>query len=280
MFTSNSKEDIEFYLQKVKEAGHIPNFWCSIPYILAAGWNYWTEGSCFGICDSDGKYMLPTFNSIFGAFVNSNCWAGFPLITGKKFLDYQYMYDTRSFMDLSGGKWKTFRKNLHKWEKDPSIAKMDIGGMNNGKLCIWETTPSVIASTPVLEWMEPVSQQLEKLLVGWGERHGKVYDNEVLIKFFFEDFGQNLICLGTPECELLGVIAYDYSVDTEYANFRYSICEDLPGLDEYMRYCFYRIMYNKSCFKINDGGCLGSETLEAFKERLNPIARYSIYINQ
>lgn len=275
MITSNSKDDLEFYLQKVKEAGHIPNFWCSIPYILAAGWSYWTEDFCFGICDSDEKRMLPTFDSRLGMFIPSNCWAGFPLMTGKKFLDYQYMYDPRSFMDLSGGKWKTFRKNLHKWEKDPTVPKKLSDGISN--LNIWETIPSQINNP---EWGDTLPEQLEQLLVGWGERHGKVYDNEVLIKFFFEDFGQNLICLTTKDCKLLGVIAYDYSVDRKYANFRYSICEDLPGLDEYMRYCFYRIMYSKSCFNINDGGCLGSDTLQAFKERLNPIARYSIYSNQ
>lgn len=274
MFTSNSKLDIEFYLQKVKEAGHIPNFWCSVPYILAAGWNYWTEGACFGICDSDGKYTLPTFNSRLGMFINSNCWAGFPLMTGKKFLDYQYMYDPRSFMDLSGGKWKTFRKNLHKWEKDPTIPKTLPGGIAN--LFIWETS---LGKDIDERWLKWGGSQAQNLLISWAERHGDIYDNEVLINFMINDFGQNLICLGTAECKLLGVIAYDYSVDSEYANFRYSICEDLPGLDEYMRYCFYRIMYNKNCFKINDGGCLGSETLEAFKERLNPIARYSIYSN-
>lgn len=247
------------YLETLMKKQIKPNFWCSEEYFEKAKW---TENSLLDWCwveDEWGKVMLPpvningreTWRSDIPAGIDS-IWSDFPeydmlSIMEPEFLDYEYVYDPSDFIQMTKKKWATFRKNSRKWPKH----REDIR---------YGYEP---------EFHPVSSDDLTSLFGGWLESFGEgqtLYDPEVMAQYVF--FGENRAFLWEGN-RLVGMNIWDRNY--LYVNYRYCIHLNEPFLDEHLRLRFYRDHPWSYEVRVNDGGVLGSEGLERFKNKLNPV---------
>jgi hypothetical protein len=250
-----------------------PNFFCSdeffhrsnIEEVEQNGYVYW-EGDNWIVCppieEKTGKLIdsreFEFKNGIWSSFQNWN-----PSIDCKKsFLDFEYLYNPRDFLDLSGGKWQVFRKNIKKFpgRYGKSPLKYEIPN----RLIDKKGTVFVIA-------------QINDLLISWLEGNpgrNVIEDAEVLHNFILN--GDNRKILIDKDLNILGVNVWDYNY--RYINFRFSICRPYKFLSEYLKYLFYTdpIIYYANTI-VNDGGTMGNENLEKFKNKLNPVERLQLF---
>jgi len=65
----------------------------------------------------------------------------------------------------------------------------------------------------------------------------------------------------------------------KYINYRYCIVDRKePFLDEFVRYLFYTdLVILKTGKLVNDGGTVGNQGLEHFKDKLNPIRKRKVH---
>lgn len=235
------------YLKILEQNKIIPNFWCSEEYWEMAGWKEEEadDGCSTYIQDETGCNMLPPT----GIFCQP-CWASFPEgKTNKKFLDYNFIYDPKNFLDLSGGQWAVFRKNIRKFPQTCSNLKYE------------RPENSELAMDAFMYWLEKKLPDEE------------IYDDEVILKYLEKGKNKKILMEGNNIC---GINIWDENY--MFVNFRYCFCKNLPFLSEYMRYLFYTdpeiLQKNKL---VNDGGSLDSPSLYNFKKKLNPVEIYSIY---
>lgn len=230
-----------------------PNFWLSLEYIQKAGLVWFEQhlemDRLMGLKSSlsDLWWFFPPIDQ-HGRILSEEevpvyaSWASFHT-RKSKLLDYQFIYNPVNFQDLSGNHWAVFRKNVRKYPKRHPGTKLTYGKL---EACHFH-------------------QQIAVLLVKWAE--GKnIQDNETCINYCF--YGGNRWALFADK-ELIGLNVYDENWN--YINYRYCIDNKEPFLNEYLRYCFYtcpEILDRKKL--VNDGGCLDSQTLFQFKQKLNP----------
>jgi len=261
-----------------------PSFYHSLAYLEMAGAEAWSnpvytwvtlEGwimfpplllSGLGIV-GEGRYFPKGdiwCNDLDNNYVGSGAWH-------PELLDHEYIFDPAEFNRMDGGKWNTFRKNVRKWPREnPEWIYTD-------DLIAWDPLPPLMG-----EWLE--------------DRAADTEDAELMLKMVFSahhGMGKKFMYNGkqTPGNsygDLVGVNVWDMSY--KYVNYR--LCIAKPGerfLDEFMRYQFYKDEWLwLSGKKVNDGGSLGREGLERFKDKMNPLEkrkRYSLkkvihYVNQ
>ncbi len=249
---------MSLYLQILKQNRITPNFWCSQEYFDKAGleedhllgWVVITDPEypdkfvlppiCIG---DDGKIIKITMRHVWADFHLS-----FSPYVYASFLDYEFIYDQRNFLNMVGKDWAVFRKNSRKWlrGKDPEkIAFILLSGS------CWKG-------------------QIDDVFIDWLSAQGfdeEIQDSETMMKFLYE--GQNRFGLFYGD-ELKAVLVYDYN--WEYINFRYCVCKNEPWLSEYARLRFYLDpLIQQDPRLVNDGGCLGSDGLFFFKHKMNPV---------
>lgn len=253
------------YLALLEKHKIKPNFWCSEEYFAKAGLTtviYEKTGNV-GIEDkTDGTIitMFPRLHEQFGMLPAPPCWAdfeGFEVVNPyREFLDYEFIYDPKRFLDMSGGDWQVFRKNSRKFPN-----RMPPGSLRyvNAKA---HEAPEKLRTT-LVEWLS-----------GLGDRT-EVHDEDVILRYLFD--GQNRkFLIDADYNEIYGINIWDENY--HYINYRYCFCGKENFLSEYMRLLFYTDpeILNKNKF-VNDGGCLGSEALKKFKEKLNPVQVREVY---
>jgi len=257
------------YLELMESNRIEPNFWCSEEYFKHANceelrWDYKT-----GISAPDYGLLLPPISNLGRVSIDPgiNIWADFPgymepfivefdyLRVDRKFLDYNYIYDPRNFLDMSGGDWSVFRKNVRKWPRSVPV----------GVLVDYRR---LLSSG---DWYD----EQEELFLKWlsNRPEDNIQDDEVMMNFYFNGEHRAGLFRGN---ELVGVNVWDYN--WKYVNYRYCICLPEPFLSEYMRFLFYtNPVSNIGGKMVNDGGVLDKPSLKAFKDKLNPVEVKKIY---
>jgi len=239
------------YMDLLEQFSIEPNFWCSVDYCSAAGWKAQKTTNWISISDGD-EFMLPTLSTAVG--LGSQVypvWAMLddPNIDYKKalkFLDYEYIYDPKSFHQMEGKSWSTFRKNVRKFPK---------------------------------RYPEPIMYQsldihadvITDLLINWlshRPEEEEIQDFEVMQYYITRNHNRKILI--DEGGKMLGINVWDSNY--KYTNYRYCICDDIPFLSEYMRWLFYTdetVHYGNKL--VHDGGILDNPNLRFFKDKLNPL---------
>ncbi len=240
------------YFQALRALGIAPNFWLSVEYIFRKGLEVVTDGDRWGLAE-DGDWFFPPLRISrygFSLDLDATYFCGFPGVRGiyNRPLDVQYIYNPREFLNLEGGKWKVFRKNVRKFaNRFPRVQYRQIGVNEYGK-------------------------DSEALLFQWSE--GKTLEDvDVLVDFALKGFNRWGLFV---DDELVGLNVADEN--WMYINYRLCIDNGSPFLQELLRYQFYTSKWTLLRRKqVNDGGNLGLPGLQRFKEKLNPLAVEQIY---
>jgi hypothetical protein len=261
------------YLELLEKGGITPNFWCSDEYFSKAHLEEKERGNFSMVIDGDWlmfpmisltnpmsilphKPHLVEFTGIIAGDENK-IWSDFPewnpskalvsLDWEHKFLDYEYIYDPKAFLNMKGGAWAVFRKNCRKWPRR----------FGDGNL--------------TYDWIHMYHHygDLNELLTSWLEKKGdeKIEDDQVMMSYVFGGKFRKL--LWDRKGKIYGMNIWDKNY--KYINFRYCICRPEEFLSEYMRLLFYTdpIIQEKNKL-VNDGGVLDNPNLKKFKDKMNP----------
>ena len=267
------KVPFNLYLNRAKRIKLIPNFFISVPYLKLSNVKGFMEDGWVWIEDEEWLLFPPlslTTNNHHCPFISKlkNVWSDFeslhpsPNFSKKEFLDWEYIFNPTHFNDLSGGKWETYRKNIRKWPRTHE----------NWKYLDYIDTISNRTKIRYLlaDWMEIKMENLQDYDLIINYILG--YHSNVHFKFLYH-IKDKL----NPIYDLYAINVWDEN--WMYINYRYCIIKkDNPYLDEFARYLFYTdpIIQRKGKL-INDGGCLGNEGLERFKDKLNPVKKRAVY---
>ena len=234
------------FLAVLEKARIEPNFWTSREYFRRAGLQVIRSDGLLVVIEPDTEWaVLPALNPRTGqavSFPGLNIWSDFlgTELSDRvpEFLDYEYLYDPKAFLNLSGSKWSAFRKNVRKYP----------AGKQN------------LNYTPLFPHHR---SKVEGVIVAWleGLRDTEVHDDAVMLDYLL--YGDNRWGLFDGDM-LVGINVWDYS--WKYLNFRYCVCRPEPFLSEYMRYLFYMYMRDAEPWNmVNDGGVLDRPALKTFK---------------
>jgi hypothetical protein len=274
------EQQINRYLIRAKELNVVPNFFMSTAYLVLSGVIAKEDNGWLWLEDG-GQLVLPPLpvgDSLPGELPILPIWASFPRPTflsylnenyRKVFLDYQYIFDPKSFLNMTGGKWETFRKNSRKFQRDN-------GGWTYGEMVF----PKGYWTQPTLKkWINHNIMSVRQLLGGWlEERMETVEDGQILADFALlskrKDIHRKFLY---HKEEIIGINAWDEN----YMYINYRVCIVKPGvpyLAEFMRWLFYfdPEIQNRGNL-VNDGGSVGIPTLSKFKEKMNPVGIEPIY---
>lgn len=255
------RKGVKTYLMKSKNWGITPNFFMSEPYLALCdarlikkdGWMWLVDGEwCLfpplPITNSKDTIVPPPMN-VWALFEEDR-----PINEHYKFLDWQYVFDPKDFLNMSGKVWETFRKNSRKWPRRNLEWRYSNEVPDHGEAC------------------ELIAQWLESKV-------NTVLDGELLAEFthFNKDLPISRKYLYNKEGRLMAINAWD--VNWKYINYRVCMVrEGEPFLDEFVRWLFYTdadiVKVNKL---VNDGGTLGCAGLERFKDKMNPTKKIKIY---
>lgn len=254
-----SREPVE-YLRRVEDFSLRPTFWTSAAYLscldlveIQSDGKVWLE--------EDGRVLFPpiTQDGLYDTNSPEHIWAipatcylnQLPPFRRCKFLDWEYLYRPSDFQDLSGGKWKVFRKNVRKWP-------------NANPGCGYESIKDWTGRVKLSVFIDLIVKWLE------GKPDIEIEDSEVIMKYLERMPGQAFGLF--KKDKLVGVNIWDYS--WMFVNFRYSFSDpEEPYLSEFLRLLFYQSQTQM----VNDGGSLGNPNLERFKDKLNPYRKSKIY---
>ena len=245
------RELADCFLERVRKEGKSPNFFMSREYIQKAGliWTVEINGLCGWKQEGyEGWFFPPLRNNHFQE--GPKVWAGWPEVNLAHFLDEEYIYNPGNFLDLSGNRWKVFRRNVRHWQELTAgwVYRELAGG------CGYDPD-------------DPDSGAVGDLLLKWSEGR-EIYDPDLFASFAL--FGENRWGLFDTDGALRGVNVADEN--WEFVNFRYCIDTGEEKLNEYLRFLFYTSPWVLSRMKlVNDGGSLGSEGLAQFKRKLRPV---------
>ena len=200
--------------------------------------------------EENGKRVLPRI-SLIGQIIDDHCWSTLPYTVpsdrcARVFLDWNYVYDPRSFGSMSGKSWAVFRKNAKKWPRRHTYFS-------------WTSDPAPI-------------DDLIPLIDSWTGGREIVHDDEALWAYLHRSKEQRSLYSA-------GALVAWLAWDTNFwgTNFRWLIVRrDMPFLDEYCRWYFYTNICDPSKL-VNDGGALGSKGLERMKDKMNPVRKIPIY---
>lgn len=257
------------YIADLGRLGVLPNFFVSADYFTAAGavaelindawyiWNGYGDGLLLPIVRRDHSMRKSPAQWMEGI---AEIWSTFPVphqcvvmpdFGELSFLDHNFIYDPRSFVEMKGGVWSTFRKNSRKPEKM---------GVTDVPFSVLDRHTRATARDRML-----------RLLSKWADGRGCVHDPDIMIWFIQNAEGVQLFQL---QGKIVAFNIYDYN--HSYVNFRYCITDpEIPFLSEFARREFYRAIDDKKLGRlVNDGGSLGYEGLYKFKQKLNPVQVY------
>lgn len=253
------------YLRVLEAKGIRPNFWVSDEYFEKAGFKeslaYAIDSPSICIEDSEGQMILPPLdlrlNETWGHIPKgkNSVWCGLdgyaPLGGKQDFLDLEYIYDSKAFLNMTGKRWATFRKNCRKYPN-----------RHEGELRYKAVDP-IKDVEKVNEFLGLWSKEIE-----WDE----VHDGIIMVEYGL--LGQNREVLMDLAGDIHGLNIWDENY--MFINYRFCLCLDQPFLSEYMRHLFYvhRAEQDKL---VNDGGILGKPELKRFKDKLNPVEVNKIY---
>lgn len=260
------------YLELLKRYKVTPNFICSEEYFSKSGieevitgdYIYWKQYDwvvCPPINAFDGGLLGVPEDWATKIWIDLLNWRP-PVGYEPTFLDWEYVYNPKDFLDMSGGNWATFRKNVRKFPGRYGNAPLNY-------VSIYE-----IARKKGERFVE---EGLKKLLLEWLNSQGKdeeIHDDTVILEYLNK--GENRKVLIDKDYTMLGINIWDYS--HQFINFRYSFTQNHKFLSEYLRYVFYTdptILHQNKL--VNDGGSLGNKNLEIFKDKLNPVSKRPVY---
>lgn len=244
---------IDQYLERAHELKIIPNFWLTREYLsIQPNIKLETDGKFIWLQEDEWVVFppLPLFDTVKPSLPKLKIWSDFANYTiGKpfQFLDWEYTYAADDFFNMTGGKWKVFRKNCRKWLR-----------RNEG---CWTYTTDV-----------PPVPEIKSLLIKWldNKKDEEIADSESLIWFMFH--GSNRAFL-KRKSELVGVNIWDENGD--WLIYRYCIADtEERFLDEFLRLLFYQSFPGRL---VIDGGVLDNPGLEKFKDKLNPVRKRPVY---
>ncbi len=251
------KNQGSLYLRTIKNWKYEPNFFMSETYFKHKDFKEYTKKGWVWVEDD----ITPVFPALPYRFLRSSkspitefwasihdCWIN--PTNRLKFLDYQYIYNPKSFLNMEGKEWAAFRKNSKKF-------------------------PNRNLNTIYTEFRNDKS--IRELLAEWMENNSSnVMDAEFIAKCILYPSKADYIKYLYSGDRLIAINYADENY--KYINYRFLICRKEPFADEYARFIFYTdpIIQNKNKL-VNDGGCLGFEGLEKFKDKLNPVSKVKIY---
>lgn len=255
--SSQQETDLGLFLQVLENHDVEPNFWCSEEYFQKAGFQCVVDGLGYVGVLGDGVLICPPIHPVSGPprqllnlFSVNEVWSDFQ---GSHFpdwvqedLDLEYIYNPKEILAMEGSRFKTFRKNHRKVQRDYGAESLIY---NRVGLC------------------SDFQEDIDQLFIEWLESRGEseiIHDDSVLYRYLTE--GYNRALLYHQEHGLLGINVWDENY--KYVNYRYMICRPWPYLDEYMRWLFYAFLDSDKL--VNDGGVLDNPGLKRFKDRMNP----------
>ena len=238
------------YLQLLEDNQMIPNFWCSREYFQKAGLEEIDREGILYVYDDDVLVFPPISSKGILKDPSEMVWCdleGLEFTTMgyvSEFLDYEYIYDPKTFLTMEGKSWMVFRKNSRKFPRRVNEELEYVSDISNRR-----------AESIFLEWLN-IQERKE------------IYDDETMIKFIFE--GENRRFLRSKKGKIYGLNIWDENF--QYINYRYCICGKEDFISEYMRLLFYTdsVILNKGKL-VNDGGVLDNPKLRFFKDKLNPM---------
>lgn len=245
------------YSTRLNESQFLPNFWVSELYWDRAGWTVHVDDSpdhWMSVLDSNGAVMLPALDVGGNPHPTMPFWASLIGMDGATQLDANYLYEPIFRDQLVGGKWRDLRKSLARVERE-------LGGA------------LALRQVSRRDW-----PRIEDLALAWaGDR--ELYDPDVMMRYLLH--GPNMVVYqpGKANQPALGVVAWD--TNFRFVNFRYCLVDSTGpvGLDEYARWLFWAWAGNTfpPWTKINDGGGLDRDGLHRYKQKLNPINKFTIW---
>lgn len=250
------------FLEILEKNGIEPNFYCSEEFFNKAGFREVEWGSGMVGIEEEGQLIfppiLPSGEMPDPSPVVEEIWSDFADFSGypgwsRELLDLEYIYDPRQFLEMKGGQWATFRKNVRKFPK------------RHGKELIYTSYQSGnLWIHPKLLW-EGVCDIAEK----WSKVHPEVYSPNIIFEYLVH--GKNRDVLIDDAKRILGINVWDENY--KYINFRFSFHDpSYDFLSEYLRYRFYTSPPIINSGKlVNDGGILGNPNLKNFKDKMNPV---------
>lgn len=251
MAASPTRSGPKGYLTTLQKSDYTPNWWMTWEYPLQAKLEWVVWGDLAGWVDPEDPdvWFLPPLGSD-GFELHHPTFAGFPNAVGPNgtFLDHQYIYDAHRFLDLSGGKWKVYRRNIRKY---PARTK---GELSYQKLILGER-----------------EEEVGELLETWAQGR-TLQDPDTLVRFVL--YGSRRWGL-FRDGALVGVNVGD--VNYLHAIYRYCVDDGTPYLNEYLRHRFFTSSWTQDRRWVNDGGDLGNPGLARFKRRLNPAVVNDIH---
>jgi hypothetical protein len=257
-------EKISIYWEQLRKKKIEPNFWISVPYLLSMDVDLQRMGKVVWLTDKKGCLFPPIHSDQAEEFseieLPKEIWADFHgqenylKVLGyhkNTFLDYEYIYDPKNFMDLSGKKWKVFRKNIRRWPQ----------GRN------WRYSE---------ELSENYHSGASNLLLDWfAQKDNQIYDADIIVSWIlYPTVGVHRKILW-EEDRVVAVNLWDENY--QYLNYRWCISQPkIPYLDEFVRWLFYKDISVQNKL-VNDGGVLDNAGLERFKDKLNPIRKREVW---
>lgn len=255
------------YLNLIRIYGIDPNFFISSTYLSQEGIKAYMENNWVWLEES-GQPLFPALplymtkeSDVWDFPYVKDYWCGFDGDVGnewmrlkdKQFLDYQYLYDPKNFINLSGGKWESFRKNVRKFLKRyHNYAYNTKRDYDDVRILLGE-------------WLKKHRENVQdaEFIINCILTPSR--DSEVYVKCLYDENGTLLAINWADE-------------NYKYINYRFVITNGEPYVDEFARYCFYTdIVIQQKNKLVNDGGCLGFKGLEKFKDKLNPVKKIKMY---
>ena len=172
----------------------------------------------------------------------------------KQFLDYEYLYNPVDFKNMVGGRWEKFRKNCRKWPK-----------VNEGYIYTKDPPRQGQIATLLLKWIQ--------------SKGGEIEDADFIVELAnnttSKDVQRYYLYKSTGELVAFNIADENWM----FINYRLLVADpDEIYIDEFMRWKFYTSNFVAGKI-VNDGGSMGFDGLENFKDHMNPIyknKRYSI----
>ena len=254
------------YLDVLRKFNIIPNFICSQEYFDRSGVEEFEEGE-YAYWAENNWIVAPPINISTGELLlhfkgwNYQIWTDFQgwemsSEYEKKFNDFEYIYDPRHFLNITGSNWAVFRKNIRKFP----------GRYGNAPLRYMEVPPLYV-----------FEKQLNDLFLEWVKNKAEdqeIYDDGTLMNYLFNGYNRKILV--DKNDYVLGINIWD--TNYKFINFRFNFTRNIKFLNEYLRHLFFTdpLILNQNKL-VNDGGSLNSKSLEAFKDKLNPIEKREIF---
>lgn len=247
-------------------AGNIPNFFVSYPYLKLSKAQVCSTRSWMWV-EADGVCLFPPVpiagHANLSDFPEDFVWSDFPNTDLKpdfasEPLDHEFIYDPKNFDEsrMTGGKWSVFRKNARKWPRSNSEFKIVATAAPDGK--------NLQVMSLVADWLERKEEDAE--------------DPELIVGFTVNPVpGVGHLYILDDRDRLAAIAVWD--MNWKYVNFRFLIVrKEEPFLDEFARKTFFQFCNSTfPWYLVNDGGSLGREGLEKFKDKLQPVSKRLVY---